>query len=514
MEDEDKTKLLKDKTELLKDKTEQIKPSHSVLALVKQGEATESMKRFTETFTIGRHKDNDLQVGDSCVSKKHVQISFDGSRWWIKDMDSANGTYLFGIRIQEAPLPEEAELELGKGGPVVQLVLQKEETPKGVEDQTKGGTRGFSSATQIIRNYFDKSQQEQAGEQTMMFRHAVEGIHKKKSKKYMIIIGISLVLLLTAGGVIIYQKHKISKMRNAAIDIFYNMKSIELQIAQLESIALLKADPEQVREILAKREQLKQMENNYDNFVNELGIYKRMGEDERTIFRVARLYGECDVNIPAGFVREVMDYIGKWKATNRLKDGINRAKMNNYVPTIVHALTENNLPPQFFYLALQESGFERYAVGPKTRYGHAKGMWQFIPSTAKNYGLRIGPLQGMGVYDPQDERFDFERATVAAARYLKYINNTEAQASGLLVMASYNWGESNVRDIIRRMPENPGERNFWRLLAMRNIPRETYDYVFYIFSASVICENPRLFGFDFDCPQEIKEACYDDRARK
>jgi hypothetical protein len=50
------------------------------------------------------------------------------------------------------------------------------------------------------------------------------------------------------------------------------------------------------------------------------------------------------------------------------------------------------------------------------------------------------------------------------------------------------------------MPGNPRERNFWRLLATAKIPRETYDYVFYIFSAAVICEDPRLFGFDFDCP--------------
>jgi membrane-bound lytic murein transglycosylase D len=144
-------------------------------------------------------------------------------------------------------------------------------------------------------------------------------------------------------------------------------------------------------------------------------------------------------------------------------------------------------------------------VGPKTRYGYAKGMWQFIPATAQSYGLQIGPHHGSGVYDPKDERFDFERSTRAAARYLRDINNTEAQASGLLVMASYNWGETKVRSIIRQMPENPRERNFWRLLAMRNIPQETYDYVFYIFSASVICENPRLFGFDFECPSEIRK---------
>jgi hypothetical protein len=50
------------------------------------------------------------------------------------------------------------------------------------------------------------------------------------------------------------------------------------------------------------------------------------------------------------------------------------------------------------------------------------------------------------------------------------------------------------------MPGNPRDRNFWKLLEQHNIPKETYDYVFYIFSASVIGENPQLFGFDFENP--------------
>ena len=100
-----------------------------------------------------------------------------------------------------------------------------------------------------------------------------------------------------------------------------------------------------------------------------------------------------------------------------------------------------------------------------------------------------------------DDRFDFQKATYAAARYLKFINNTEAQSSGLLVMASYNWGEERVINAIRQMPDNPRDRNFWRLLAVKSIPTETYDYVFYIFSASVICENPQALRIQRRLPR-------------
>jgi soluble lytic murein transglycosylase-like protein len=159
------------------------------------------------------------------------------------------------------------------------------------------------------------------------------------------------------------------------------------------------------------------------------------------------------------------------------------------------------MPPHYLYLALQESNFDERAVGPPTNYGHAKGMWQFIPSTAAQYGLQVGPLHGAGVYDPLDDRFDFVKSTVAATKYIKDLSVSDAQASGLLVMASYNWGQNNIRQIIRKMPDNPRERNFWRLLAYKNIPRETYDYVFSIVSAAVICENPSFFGVDVECPE-------------
>jgi peptidoglycan lytic transglycosylase D len=69
-------------------------------------------------------------------------------------------------------------------------------------------------------------------------------------------------------------------------------------------------------------------------------------------------------------------------------------------------------------------------------------------------------------------------------------------------MASYNWGEHRVIPLIQSLAAHPRERNYWKLLgAYRDkIPKETYDYVFYIVAAAVIGENPRLFGFDFDNP--------------
>lgn len=93
-------------------------------------------------------------------------------------------------------------------------------------------------------------------------------------------------------------------------------------------------------------------------------------------------------------------------------------------------------------------------------------------------------------------------ATTAAARYLQDLYTTDAQASGLLVMASYNMGETRLLRLIRTLPRSPSNRNFWAVLEKHRseIPTETYNYVFRVVAAAVICANPRLFGFDFDPP--------------
>jgi hypothetical protein len=217
------------------------------------------------------------------------------------------------------------------------------------------------------------------------------------------------------------------------------------------------------------------------------------------------MLGECELTMPADFIEVVKSYIHKWRVTNQLRRSVVRMQEQNLTDIVSQAMLEHQLPPQFLYVALKESGFDNQAIGPKTRFGIAKGMWQFIPTTARRYGLRTGPLVELPIHDPNDDRFRPELATRAAARYLRDIYSKDAQASGLLVIASYNWGPNNVRKRIREMPNNPRERNFWELLKQHDIPTETYDYVFYILSAIVIGEDPALFGFEFDNPlQEVE----------
>jgi membrane-bound lytic murein transglycosylase D len=476
------------------------KRSRAVTVRVLRGKSAEAMKRFTGTFTIGRGADCGLQIFDDAVALRHVQILFDGVLWWVRDLNSGVGTYVGGTRAQVVPLPASARIELGKGGPLLALDLaDEEEQPVAIPADSPVATATsvpLKSETQIFEKYIGPLGDEPVGAQTMMIRKAFERVRKKSSWRYRVVIGAFLVALVGAAGVIAYQRHKLQTLRATAEKLFYTMKSIELQTAKL----LKYADPQQVTEIAKSRAKLKQMESEYDSFVGELGIYGKVPEDERYILHMARRFGEYEVNTPKEFVAEVKRYIERWRSTERLGNSLKKIKQKGWGPAIGKAFSERDLPRQFLYLALVESNFDERAVGPPTRYGFAKGMWQFISLTGDNYGLRIGPLFDQAVYDPQDERFDWEKATVAAAKYIHELHSTDAQASGLLVMASYNWDERKIRKVLASMPESPQERNFWRLLAYQKIPIETYDYVLSIFSAAVICENPRLFGVDVECP--------------
>src|SRR5260370_19977078 len=93
-----------------------------------------------------------------------------------------------------------------------------------------------------------------------------------------------------------------------------------------------------------------------------------------------------------GFVSEVHKYVDKWKSTDRLAHAVGTAVKNGYNVRISQEMLALDLPPQFFYLALQESNFDPYIVGPQTRKRIAKGMWQFIPECSLRYCLCVGPL--------------------------------------------------------------------------------------------------------------------------
>jgi membrane-bound lytic murein transglycosylase D len=444
---------------------------------------------------IGRDPGSTIFVDHQLVSRQHAEVFYENGDWWLQDLQSRNGTYVEKERVDRIPLQNNTAFTLGLNGPHLTATVE-EQTPVAASSDRE-------LLSQYADYYLKQSPNEKAGDRTIFIRQAFQDLQRKQRRRNGLVLAAASTLIVVVASYAFYQHSAANNQQELAQNLFYQMKSVELETAKSETTLLALKGQEGIEEIRRVREQKREMEVNYDKFLKQVGLYtNELSEQDRLILRVTRIFGECEVGMPANFVSEVKRYIGQWRSTGRLQKAVAEAENKGYAPRITSALLAQDLPPEFFYLALQESNFDTYAIGPPTSKGIAKGMWQFIPETAIKYGLQLGPLYELSRPDPGDERQNFEKSTDAASRYLRFIYLTDAQASGLLVMASYNWGEGKVIPLIQSLPNNPRDRNFWRLLSKYRdkIPQETYDYVFYIVAAAAIGENPRLFGFDFENP--------------
>ncbi|MCI0421364.1 MAG: FHA domain-containing protein, partial [Acidobacteria bacterium] len=95
--------------------------------------------RFSKGFRIGRSQGCEVRINDYRVSREHLQVYWEGERWWLRDLGSSNGTYLHGKLIHQLPLSGKTTLELGSGGPLVQLeVVSSAQSTSEAEHPTKG----------------------------------------------------------------------------------------------------------------------------------------------------------------------------------------------------------------------------------------------------------------------------------------------------------------------------------------------------------------------------------------
>jgi membrane-bound lytic murein transglycosylase D len=161
------------------------------------------------------------------------------------------------------------------------------------------------------------------------------------------------------------------------------------------------------------------------------------------------------------------------------------ARSQAYESMMKKIFREKNLPEELFYLALIESGFNPKAQSP----AKACGIWQFMAKTAKRFGLKIDKWV--------DERRDPEKATYAAAEYLKSLH--EMFNCWYLATASYNAGEGKILEAMKRA----GSQDFWEISQDRYLKRETQQYVPMFLAALAIAQDPQKYGFthvDYQAP--------------
>ena len=192
--------------------------------------------------------------------------------------------------------------------------------------------------------------------------------------------------------------------------------------------------------------------------------------------------------IPLDLSDPVLGYV-HYFSTDRghqiLLAGLQRS--GRYKDLIERIFTEEGVPQELLYLAQAESGFLPRAVSKK----RAIGLWQFVYATGVDYGLAHTIVY--------DERLDPEKATRAAARYLKSLY--EHYGDWYLAMAAYNCGAG----LVDRAIERTGYADYWELLKRRALPKETANYVPIILAMTIMAKNPRDYGLDnisLDAPIE------------
>jgi membrane-bound lytic murein transglycosylase D len=154
------------------------------------------------------------------------------------------------------------------------------------------------------------------------------------------------------------------------------------------------------------------------------------------------------------------------------------ARSGRYHDMIVSTLKQEGVPQDLVYLAQAESGFHPLAV---SRVG-ARGIWQFMASRGRGYGL----YHNVWV----DDRQDPEKSTRAAARHLKDLY--KQFGDWYLAMAAYNSGPGTVQAAVKRT----GYADFWELYRRNVLPKETRNYVPIILAVTIMAKNPSQYGLE------------------
>ena len=225
---------------------------------------------------------------------------------------------------------------------------------------------------------------------------------------------------------------------------------------------------------------------------NLKSAFKSYGNDN--LYRVYALktpenISFCDEEVPLELldVRERLDrelLVNTYWQSNML---LLIKRSYRFFPLIEEILKEEEVPDDFKYLAVIESGLENVR-SPKG----AKGIWQIMSGTAREYGLEVNKNV--------DERYNLELSTRVACKYLKKAK--DKFGSWTLAAAAYNRGISGIsRNLTRQKVEN-----YYDLL----LGRETSRYIFRILAVKEIMENANNYGFIFQekdlyKPYEIKK---------
>jgi soluble lytic murein transglycosylase-like protein len=315
------------------------------------------------------------------------------------------------------------------------------------------------------------------GHTAVIMREMLDKALYRSGKKHRVTTGVLVVALVSVTAYAAWSIHNL-KGQKSTIDTHINRVEAQLQAAG--------DDPKRVDRLITELEtyqsQARQVQR---NLMYRLGVRNEEQDFiESEIKQLMTEFGAEEYNIPPEFVEQVRRFIRHYQGPDHqhMERALNRSRRD--LEAVRRQLGRDNLPPDLAYMVLVESAF---IAGDSSSAG-AAGLWQFTPTTARAYGLKVS--------GNVDERLDALRSTEAAGRYIReLILDFGSGSSVMLALAAYNLGPGKVKRAVRTVKDPIKQRNFWYLYRVRALPTETREYVPKIIAAIVIGRNPDRFGF-------------------
>jgi len=433
--------------------------------------------------SIGRSPGNTfaLTADDRGVSAYHAVIYTDPQRMLLQDLQSTNGTFVNGRRVQECVLGAGDEIGLGRSGPKFRIVT---------DDDVNGSVNGIgtnsinTNSTGSINtiNNINTANPDTGLDLDSSLDAALTGIielpphansddagngPRRRSKRHIIIA--ATIASATAF---------------AALTLLILIPALSSQTAPV------------AKKTLPGREFFSAPSTLTEGRVETDGVSPAASTSTSTstttsntperINTVLTRFGEDGYSAPPEMVERVEHYLKLYQGPMRGTVALWMERSKRYLPMIREVFSEKKIPLELAYVSMLESGFNTTAVS----HAGAAGMWQFMPQTARHYGLRVG--------DGVDERNDPEKATRAAAAYFKdLIAIFGSRSSVLLCMAAYNAGEQRVINALKRIDDPVRDRDFWHLYRMGWLAQETNEYIPQVIALIIISDNPEEYGFRY-----------------
>lgn len=310
--------------------------------------------------------------------------------------------------------------------------------------------------------------------------HEAGQIFRKK-----VVIGLLPVVILLFCAVLYFgfSSFRYKSLLHKAQSLKTDIQKVDTQIAAIHQNPDKNPDKLQklVQELQTKQDfysdlREKLHENDYARFYSS--------SLERRIYEILMRFGENEYVVPQEMIERVSHYVDAYSGRMRRTMVKYLEQKKVFFPMIHEVFRKKNIPLEFAYVSMAESGFDTEALSP----AGARGLWQFMEKTAIDNGLKVN--------DSVDERLDPKKATAAAAEYLgDLLAVFGSKSSVMLSMAAYNAGEHRIIGALRKVEDPVRQRDFWYLYRMGWLPKETCEYIPRILALMIISEYPKEYGF-------------------